>query len=150
MDVKSAIYHYCNYQERCHAEVRNKLYELGCKTPEVEQHIADLIEADLLNEERYARAYARGHFRMKNWGKQKIINQLRFNKISEYCIKKALTEIDPYEYDAVLKKLAEKKWNECRSDRNQFVRRNKVYRYLVQKGYENDLVQNAINDLISK
>src|ERR1700744_1921057 len=108
MDTKAAIYHYCNYQERCHAEVRNKLYELGCTTPEVEENIADLVIANVLNEERYAKSFARGHFRMKQWGKQKIIQHLQRNKISAYCIKKGLLELDADEYDKVLRKLTTK------------------------------------------
>ena len=65
--MNASILHYCKYQERCHAEARNKLYELGFTTPEVERQIALLIENGVLNEERYARAYARGKFRMLHW-----------------------------------------------------------------------------------
>lgn len=149
MDVKTAIYHYCNYQDRCHAEVRNKLYELGCSRDEVEQYIADLIENDLLNEERYARNYARGKFRMTHWGRHKILQQLRLHKISEYCIKKAMQEIDPDEYERSINKLAEKKWEELKAEKNVHIKKNKVYRYLLQKGYEGDMVQDAINKIIN-
>lgn len=149
MDAKSAIYHYCNYQDRCHAEVRNKLYELGCTTPEVEELIANLIEAGLLNEERYARSYARGKFRTLKWGRTKIIQQLKLHKISDYCIRKGMSEIDADEYDNVLTKLAEKKWQELRSEKNIFARRKKVYRYLLQKGYEADMVQAVIHKMVN-
>lgn len=150
MDVKKAIYHYCTYQERCHAEVRNKLYELECTTPEVEEHLALLIETGLLNEERYARAFARGRFRMKHWGKQKIIQHLRLNKISDYCIRKGLTEIDEEEYRNTLLHLAEKKWEELRKEKNKIHRKGKVYRYLVQKGYGstdiNEMLASILNE----
>jgi regulatory protein len=72
-EVKKKIYHYCAYQERCHQEVRNKLYDLGSTTSEVEEMISHLITEGYLNEERFARAYAGGKFRLKNWGKMKII-----------------------------------------------------------------------------
>jgi regulatory protein len=144
MDLKKAIYHYCSYQERCHAEVRNKLYELGCTTPEVEENIALLIETGILNEERYARAFARGKFRMKHWGKQKIISQLKLHKISDYCIKKGLTEIDEAEYADVLLKLAETKWAELKKDKNIYTRKSKVYRYLAQKGYSSSEITETI------
>lgn len=147
-DVRSAIYRYCNYQERSHAEVRNKLYELGCKTPEVERMIAELIEKDLLNEERYARAIARGKFRIKRWGRQKIIQQLKQNKISAYCIRKALTEIDPDEYNHTLVRLAQRKWEELRTEKNIQLRKTKVYRYLLQKGYEADMIGDTLNEII--
>lgn len=109
MEIKAAILHYCKYQERCHSEVRNKLYELGLYKEDVEWHISNLISEGALNEERFAIAFACGKFRMKQWGKEKIRQQLKLRKISEYCIKKALAEIDGYEYEATLKKLVEKK-----------------------------------------
>lgn len=147
MDARTSIYRYCNYQPRCHQEVRNKLYELGCKTPEVEALISELIEKNLLNEELYARAIARGKFRMKHWGKRKIIQQLKQNKISDYCIKKALAEIDGDEYFNTLKRLAGKKWTELKGERNHQIKKFKTYRYLLQKGYEADFINDAINDL---
>jgi regulatory protein len=148
LDIKSAIEHYCNYQPRCHKEVRNKLYELGCKTPEVEEYIAELIASGLLNEERYARAFARGKFRLLNWGRIKIVAALRADRISEYCIKKGLSEIDENEYSDSLRKLAGKKWIEVKKDKNRFTRMAKMKRYLLQKGYETDLVQELINEII--
>ena len=150
MELKAAILHYCKYQERCHAEVRNKLYELGFTTPEVENQLADLVSAGVVNEERYARAFARGHFRMKQWGREKIKQHLKMHKISDYCIKKALTEIDGDEYEKTLYKLSYKKYEEVKKDRSLPSRKAKMYRYLIQKGYERDLVMDAINDCIKK
>lgn len=149
MSVLDSITHYCQYQERSHKEVRNKLYELGCTTPEVEDHLIELIQADVLNEERYARALARGKFRMKQWGRRKIIQQLKFQQVSEICIKKALTEIDPELYYQTAKKLAEKKFAELKTEKNHFTRRQKIYRYLVQKGYESDIVHDIINEILN-
>jgi len=149
MDVKKAIYHYCSYQERSHAEARNKLYELGCTTPEVEEHISMLIETGLLNEERYARAFARGKFRIKQWGKQKIIQHLKQNRISDYCIKKALTEIDPDEYLQTLNTLVGKKWEELKKDKNIHIRKGKLYRYLLQKGYSSGDINESIALLLN-
>ena len=148
-EIRSAIEHYCRYQERSHKEARNKLYELGCRKDEVEEHIADLIGDDILNEERYARALARGKFRMKQWGKRKIIQQLQFQQVSDYCIKKAMTEIDEDEYQETAISLAEKKLSELRSEKNHFTRKQKIYRYLAQKGYESPIIYNAINEILN-
>ena len=144
MEVKAAILHYCKYQERCHSEVRNKLYELGCTATEVEQILTGLVETGVLNEERYAKAYAGGKFRMKQWGREKIKQQLKLRKISDYCIKKAMAEIPGEDYEIILNKLASKKAEEVKKDRSINSRKSKVYRFLVQKGYERDLVMNAI------
>lgn len=150
MSARESIYRYCNYQLRSHHEARNKLYELGCKTIEVEELISELIEKGLLNEELYARAIARGKFRMKQWGKVKIIQQLKLQRVSDYCIKKALTEINPEEYYNTLKKLAQKKWAELKSEKLQPIRKNKTYRYLAQKGYESSLINDVLNEILNK
>lgn len=147
---QSAIYKYCNYQPRCHKEVRNKLYELGATTPEVEEIIAELISNNLLNEEAYARAICRGKFRMLHWGRVKIRQQLMLNKISEYCIRKGLSEIDPDEYFQKLERITTRKWEELRKERSPAGRKSKVYRYMLQKGYESDLVHQVIHLLEKK
>jgi regulatory protein len=139
--IQPAILHYCKYQERCHSEVRNKLYELGYNTEDVEQQLTELIEKGILSEERFAIAFARGRWRMKQWGRVKIKQQLKLRKISDYCIKKGLAEIDGIEYEKVLDKLASKKVAELKSEKNIFIRKAKVYRYLIQKGYEQDIVR---------
>lgn len=148
MAIIDSITRYCQYQPRCHKEVRNKLYELGCTTPEVEDNILKLIETGILNEERYARAIARGKFRIKNWGRNKIVTQLRQQQVSIYCIKKALTEIDEDEYQQKATELAEKKWRELKTDRNSRLQQQKVYRYLLQKGYEANIIKKAINETL--
>lgn len=147
--IKESILHYCQYQERSHKEVRNKLYELGCTTPEVEENIAELIEKDVLNEERFARAIARGKFNMKQWGKRKIIEQLKFQQVSEYCIKKALKEIDYDEYLRVAKKLIVKKLPEYKGEKKDYIIKQKLYRYLAQKGYETEIINIALNETLS-
>jgi regulatory protein len=148
--IDPAIVYYCKYQERCHSETRNKLYELGFGTDEVERQLSELIEAGALNEERFAKAYARGRFRMKHWGRQKIVQQLRLKKVSEYCIRKGLAEIDGEEYITVLTGLARKKAVELKKEKNIFTKKGKIYRFLVQKGYEQDLVLGTIKEIFEQ
>lgn len=149
MDVRASIYHYCQYQERCHSEVRNKLYELGCRKQEVEELLAEVIEKNLLNEERFARAYARGKFRMKGWGKQKIIYELRLRKVSEYCIRKGLSEIGGEEYEAAVRRMIEKNWR-AKGAKKSKVEIAKMYRYAWQRGYEKEITAEVINQLIKE
>lgn len=148
--IETVILHYCQYQERCHSEVRNKLYELGCDGQYVEQYLSKLIECGVLNEERFAKAYARGKFRMKQWGRVKIRQQLRQRKVSEYCIKQGLLEIDHEDYEQTLYGLACKRGVELDDERNITARKAKLYRYLAQKGYESDLIAGAVNKVLKK
>jgi len=136
--------HYCGYQERCHAEVKEKLYSFGLYKQEVEECISRLIEEEYLNEERFALAYAGGKFRMKGWGKIKIRHALKEKGVSEYCINKSLKEIDSAQYEECLNKIATDKWNELRSEKNIFIKMKKVHDYLLQKGFESNLIQRTI------
>lgn len=103
------IKHYCAYQERSHAEVKEKLYSFGLWKNDVEDIISQLILDDYLNEERFACMFARGKFRMKQWGRVKIKYELNQKGVSEYCIKKGLMEIPEVEYMNTLSKLTEEK-----------------------------------------
>lgn len=138
--------HYCGYQERCHAEVKEKLYALGLWKKEVEELISQLIEENFLNEERYAIAFAGGKFRMKQWGRVKIKYELQQKNISTYCIKKALKEIDDADYEKTFFKLAEEKWASLKSEKNIFTKKRKTRDYLLQKGFENELIHRFFND----
>ena len=101
---------YCAYQERSHYEVEQKLWELGQPGKVHATLIAQLIEEDYLNEERFAIQFAGGKFRMKDWGRKKILYALREKKVSEYSIKKALKEISEEDYRKTLELLAGKKY----------------------------------------
>jgi regulatory protein len=148
MDLRTMITRYCQYQDRCQKEIRNKLYENGASKDEVAELMIELIESKLIDEERYARNFARGKFRIKNWGKRKIIFELKQDQISEYCIKKGLSEIDDEEYRQTLERLTERKIPEFMKDKNLFTRRAKLQRYLSQKGYEQELIAEMIKKYI--
>lgn len=141
--------HYCTYQERSHYEVKQKLWELGVLRGDHDELIATLIDEDYLNEERFAIQFAGGKFRMKEWGKKKILYGLREKKVSDYSIKKALAAIDEEDYMKVLSKLAEEKYNSLK-DEQYLERKKKTVDYLIQKGYEYDLVNKAVSSLTEK
>ncbi|WP_118974633.1 regulatory protein RecX [Taibaiella koreensis] len=142
----SAIRHYCAYQERCHSEVRHKLLELGFRGATLEEAMAALIADDFLNEERFARSYSGGKFRVRQWGRRKIEQALKQKQVSAYCIRKGLQEIDPGDYYHTLQQLADKKWQELKSEKMPWIRKQKVLRYLLQKGYEADLVSGVLQE----
>ena len=134
----------CAYQERCQQEMRDKLYDWGLHSDAVENTIAALITDNFLNEERFAKAYAGGKFRIKKWGKIKIRIELKKRKISEYCIKKAMQEISDKEYISTIKQLIAKKSKEIKGGKPQ-VRNYKIAQYIMSKGFEGDLVWNALS-----
>lgn len=135
---------YCNYQERCHQEVRSKGLKLGFRGDDLEELISAMITEGLLDEERYARSLARGKFRNNQWGKVKIIQALKMHNIPEYCIRKALTEIDESEYRQTLLKLAELKNESLPGGLSDYEKKQKVISYLMQKGYEFEAIESAL------
>jgi regulatory protein len=143
--------HYCAFQERCHSEVKEKAWSLGLKKTDVEELTSKLIEENCLNEERFARLFAGGKFRIKQWGRVKIIAALKQKKVSSYCITGAINEIEEAAYRETLQRLAEKKWKSVRGRGvNRFVKMTRTRDFLLLKGYESPLVANAIKILSAK
>ena len=138
--------HYCGYQERCHQEVKEKLYSFGLRKQDVETALSTLIEENYLNEERFAVQFAGGHFRLRQWGRVKIRYELRQKQIGDYCIKKALATIEEEDYLKTLEKLATEKWKALEGETG-FVRRGKLQELLVRKGYEQDRIAVVIGQL---
>lgn len=136
----SRIKHFCAYQERCHAEVRQRLFNHGLSANEVEDILTHLISEDYLNEERFARQFAGGKFRLKKWGKSKIERELKMRQVSEYCINKALAQIDESEYEDTFYRLAERKKQSLSTEKNMFIRKRKIKDFLLAKGYGHQMI----------
>jgi regulatory protein len=135
--------HYCAYQERCHSDVKEKLYKLGVWKKDHDEIIAALIEESYLNEERFAIAFAGGKFRINHWGRIKIKYGLKQKQVSDYSIKKAMKQINEEDYLALLKKLAKEKYASVKGEQY-LVRKKKAMDYLVTKGFEMELVKMVV------
>ena len=137
---------YCGYQERCHSEIRDKLYDLKVAKALHDEIISTLIQEDYLNEERFAMAFAGGKYRIKQWGKVKIRHELKQRQISEYCIRKALGQIEPDDYKNTIQKLAKQKFQSLKSE-SPFPRRMKTLDYIAGKGFEPELARMIVEEL---
>ena len=135
--------HYCAYQERSQQEVRDKLYEWGLYSNVVERVITELIAGNFLNEERFANAYTRGKFNQKGWGKNKIKQGLKFKRVSDPLIKKALNSINGDDYLLMLHKVIQKKAT-LLSEKDAYKRKYKLHQYALSRGYENDLISDVL------
>ncbi|WP_264511531.1 regulatory protein RecX [Flavobacterium sp. N1719] len=131
--------HYCAYQERCHAEVQQKLKEYAISTAEKDEIIVSLLQNNYLNEERFALLFAVSKFHQKKWGKVRIKNELKARQISDFLIQKALKEINPEEYEVTFEQLAAFQWEQIR-ETNALKKKKKFCDYLLRKGWENDRV----------
>lgn len=134
---------FCAYQERSQQEVRDKLYDMGMYPDGVERVISQLITGNFLNEERFAKAYAQGKFRMKGWGRIKIKQGLKLKRVPDKLISKALQLIDGDEYLSVLQKILEKKQSQT-TESDAFKRRYKLQQYAMSRGFESDLINDVL------
>ncbi|WP_052597816.1 regulatory protein RecX [Aureispira sp. CCB-QB1] len=147
--ARSKLQAFCAYQERCHKEVRSKLLDLGIYGDDVDAIIADLIEDNFLNELRYAIAFAGGKFRIKKWGKHRIIRELKLNQVSAYSIKKAIqNELPDEDYLETLEQVIQKR-NRLLKEPNLYKRKQKIAKYVIDKGFESPLVWETIHRLYS-
>lgn len=143
--VLSKAQKYCAYQERCQWELERKFIDWQVDDEIRDAVMAQLISENFINEERFARQFANGKFRIKQWGKQKIKIELKKRQISGYSINKALDGIADEEYRVTLLNLINKKNREVQA-KNEFEKRQKIAQYLYSKGFETELIWDLLND----
>lgn len=148
-DAINKIEHYCAYQERCHAEVEQKLRIMKMDSEEISEIISHLIKDNFLNESRFACSFARGKHRIKHWGKIRIVNELKFRNITTYNINLALKEISQQEYMETFHRLSEKHW-ESIQEVNTTKKRKKFCDYVLRRGFESNLVYEKLRELETK
>ena len=123
-----------------------KLKSWGLIQEVIDLLIIELVQFNFLNEERFARSFARGKFRINKWGKIKIRKELKKRDVYLKCIDLAMQEIDDKTYTITLKEILQKK-NDILKETNSFNRKMKLIRYLVNRGYEYDLIDDALVEL---
>lgn len=138
--------HYCAYQERCHKEVKNKLYSMQMIPEAIAQIVGTLVTENYLNESRFALQFAQGKFSIKHWGKLRITRELKTRSISDYDIRKALSAIDDKAYLEKISAISNKKWEQLEGNKLQ-VRKQKLYQYLAYRGWETHLIYAQIDAL---
>ena len=143
------IKNYCALQDRCQSDVIKKMRDWGLQK-NTQDHILEILITDkYVDEERFSTSFCRGKFRIKNWGKNKIINELKRKKISAICIKIGLKEIDEDEYNEVIEKFIENKKNTIK-DKNIFTKKRRIANFLIQKGFESNLVWDKLRKISYK
>lgn len=140
------LMNYCAYQDRCHQDVEQKLFELRMIPEARQQIIHTLIQEDFLNEERFAQSFARGKFRIKKWGKLRIQQELKKRKISRFNITTALKEINEEDYHKTLSLLFEKR-RDSLTEKNPVKLKKKIADYLLYRGWESHLIYEKLAEI---
>ena len=144
--VKDRIRHYCAVMDRCQFQVITKLKSYGVSDALADEILIELIQNKYLDEERFARSFCSGKFKIKRWGRKKIAFELSKLKVPKSCILLAMSEIDDIDYKNVIRHLANKKMALLK-DKNSYVRKKKVVDSLLRKGYESELVWSYVHKL---
>ncbi|EAR16838.1 MULTISPECIES: regulatory protein RecX [Robiginitalea] len=145
-DATRRMERYCAYQERCHQEVVRKLQGMRMIPEAIDQIVVHLIEGNFLNEERFALEFARGKFRQKSWGRNRIGRELRMRGISDYLVRKALGSIPEEAYREQFEKLADKRRESLRGKPAAEIRQ-KLHSYLYYRGWENERIYEYLGGL---
>ena len=146
-EAKRRLEHYCVYQERCHQEVKQKLKEMHMIPEAMDIIIVHLLEHNFLNEERFAKTFVSGKFRIKKWGKRRLILELRKKDVSKTNINAAINEIKEEIYYKALHDLAEKRLSTLK-EKNIYKRKKKLVDYLLYRGWESHLVYEKARELV--
>tara|TARA_B100000767_G_scaffold142864_1_gene134952 strand:+ start:253 stop:717 length:465 start_codon:yes stop_codon:yes gene_type:complete len=145
-EIEGKLQYYCSYQDRCHKEVTEKLKTFNVKQHESNQIISNLINDNYLNESRFSESFVRGKFKIKNWGKIRIISELKRRNISPYNITLGLKEVEDQDYLNKFEEIFKKKLsslNNLSSD----VKKKKIISYLQYRGWESNLIYSKINEI---
>jgi regulatory protein len=144
IDLINKIAKYCAYQDRCIDDL-NKLYDKYKLVEPLRKKITQrMISEGFINEERYVRSYVFGKLRNNYWGKLKIAYALRQKDINNNLIQQIINEVEESEYVFLIFDLIHRKANSIK-EVDPYIWKNKIARFLIQKGFESDLVWKSIN-----
>jgi regulatory protein len=130
---------FCAYQERSSFEVIEKLKRMGAEDGEILQVLNALIDAKFLDDERFAKAYAVGKLRIKHWGVNKIKQGLQLKRIDRELIAQAIAAMyDEENYIEILQQVAQRKWQELHKEKDPWMRKQKLFRFLASRGFNYD------------
>ena len=145
-EIEGKLQYYCSYQDRCHKEVTEKLKTFNVKQHESNQIISNLINDNYLNESRFSESFVRGKFKIKNWGKIRIISELKRRNISPYNITLGLKEVEDQDYLNKFEEIFKKKLSSL-SNLSSDVKKKKIISYLQYRGWESNLIYSKINEI---
>ena len=145
-EIEGKLQYYCSYQDRCHKEVKAKLKSFKISSDELNEIVSNLIKDNYLNESRFSKSFVRGKFNIKNWGKVRIVNELKLRNISIYNINLGLKEIDDQDYINKLEDIFNKKLSSL-SNLNSNLKKKKIISYLLYRGWESNLIFSKVNEI---
>ena len=146
LEIKQKMVNYCVYQDRCHKEVEQKMWDFLLIPEAKDEILLYLMKENYLNEERFTRSYIRGKFYMKSWGRNKIRNHLKFKGVPEKLINASFDEIEDDDYEKTLEKLYLDYSGKIKGLQD-YQKKSKTIKYLLSKGFEYESITSLIKKL---
>ena len=144
-EIRQKVVNYCVYQDRCHAEVEQKMKEFLLIDEAREEIMLYLLKENFLNEERFTRSYIRGKFYIKHWGRNKIRMHLKQKQISERLINTCFDEIDEDDYEKMIRKIYEN-YASRQKGLKEYQKKVKTMKYLMSRGFEYDKINDTFGE----
>lgn len=145
-DVLDQLYRFLSYQERCTQDIVKKLYKLSIEPQYHDEYIQHLVDENYLSDERFARLFVKGKIKGNKWGKRKVAYALQQKQLNSTLIDDALNSFNAEEYEQIALSVAQKKLNGIKLA-DTYKRKQKVYNYLAQKGFEPPVIQSTLQQL---
>ena len=132
-----------SYAQKTSFEVEKLLKENDFSADTIEKTIDFLNEYGILNDEIYVKSYVADKHNISRWAKNKIRYSLKSKKINEDLINIYLDQIsDEDEYENAYNFAVKKTRNDFSMENKQ-----KVYRYLSDKGFDFDIINKVVGEL---
>lgn len=145
----SSMQRMCSGREYCEHDIRLKLARFDLSEAEINAIIGKLKEDDFLNEERFALAFVRDKSRLSGWGLRKITYALKNRGVSGSAISIAVSQLDKESERKNLEKILATKARSLKKDDSKDVRKAKLIRFALSRGFGYDITMDVVNQIIS-
>ena len=134
----------CAQAEHCQWEMVEKMRKWEIPEETQARIMERLVKERYVDDERFARAFAKDKVRYNKWGRRKVEQALWQKHIDEDIRKNVLNEIDDEEYLSVLRPLLKQKRKSIKAQ-NDYELNQKLMRFALGRGFTFDIIKQCID-----
>ena len=139
----------CSQSEHCKAQIWEKFSLWGVSAQDANNIMDYLVKERYIDNKRFARAYCHDKFCYNHWGRIKIRQMLRHLKLNDEEIEEGMTTIPDEDYLQALNDAIQAKDRTLR-EKDMYQRKAKLVRHLLSRGFETELVIDAVDEYLSR
>ena len=138
----------CSQSEHCSSQIMEKLSSWNVSVQDANDIMEYLLKEKYIDNKRFARAYCHDKFLYSHWGRVKIRQMLRHLRLSDEEIKEGMEAIQDEPYLETLQNALQAK-DRTLKDTDKYQRKAKLVRHLLSRGFEMELVVDAVDAYLS-